>query len=89
MAARIKNGKVDMNRNLYQDIKKYDRETMQNFLDDIYETGLQTGLKSVSENVFDINKYIAKIGENLQEIKGIGAKKAAEIVALMQDLSQN
>ena len=58
MAARIKNGKVDMNRNLYQDIKKYDRETMQNFLDDIYETGLQTGLKSVSENVFDINKYM-------------------------------
>ena len=89
MAARIKNGKVDMNRNLYQDIKKYDRETMQDFLDDIYETGLQTGLKSVSENAFDINKYIAKVGENLQGVKGIGTKKVAEIVALMQNLSQN
>lgn len=89
MAARIKNGKVDMNRNLYQDIKKYDRDTMQNFLDDIYETGLQNGLKSVSENAFDINKYITDVSDKLQEIKGIGAKKATEIVAVMHDLLQN
>lgn len=87
---RVKNGKLDINRTMYKDIKKYDREQMNDFLQDIYETGVKNGcekgLQEASKGLSDTD--IVCFMENLQpeiaDIKGIGAVKLAEIMCVVK-----
>lgn len=87
---RVKNGKLDINRTMYKDIKKYDREQMNNFLQDIYETGLKNGHeKGVQEaskglSDTDIVCFMEKLRPEIADIKGIGAVKLTEIMCVVK-----
>lgn len=87
MVIKIKNGQVDMNRSQYQEIKKYDRNTLQNCMDEVYNIGFQDGAASISEKNY-ISDYITKVSDSLVNIKGIGAKKAAEITDIMIKIAE-
>lgn len=88
--ARVKNEKLDINRTMYKDIKKYDREQMNNFLQDIYETGLKNGHeKGLQEASKGLSKEKLKIKgtlilHDISKIKGIGPAKLAEIDSVLQ-----
>lgn len=70
---RVKNGKVEINRCLYKDIKKFDRATMENFLQDLYQQGVNDGKsKAKSFNIFD---FINQCCVQLVMTKGFGIKK--------------
>lgn len=87
---RVKNGKLDINRTMYKDIKKYDREQMNDFLQDIYETGVKNGyekgLQEASKGLSqeDIKVKGTLILHDISEIKGIGPAKLAEIDSILQ-----
>lgn len=88
--ARVKNGKLDINRCMYKDIKKYDREQMNEFLQDIYETGvkngyekgLQEGYKGLSKE--DVKEFLTTVEDEIKEIKGIGIVKLREIEIILE-----
>lgn len=88
---RVKNGKLDINRTMYKDIKKYDREQMNNFLQDIYETGLKNGhekglqeaSKGLSEEELTTKQIV--IVQEISGIKGIGPSKLAEIDLILKE----
>ena len=88
--ARVKDGKLDINRTMYKDIKKYDREQMNSFLQDIYETGVKNGyekgLQSSSKGLSGEEKENAKkcILNEISGIKGIGPSKLEEIGAILE-----
>lgn len=88
--ARVKDGKLDINRTMYKDIKKYDREQMNSFLQDIYETGVKNGyekgLQSSSKDLSDtdIVCFMEKLQSEIADIKGIGAVKLAEIMCVVK-----
>lgn len=87
---RVKNGKLDINRTMYKDIKKYDREQMNDFLQDIYETGVKNGcekgLQEASKGLSDtdIVCFMEKLQPEIADIKGIGAVKLAEIMCVVK-----
>lgn len=88
--ARVKNGKLDINRCIYKDIKKYDREQMNDFLQDIYETGVKNGyeksLQEASKGLSEenIKALIPEITQEIAEIKGIGIVKLMEIEKILK-----
>lgn len=89
--ARVKNGKLDINRCMYKDIKKYDREQMNDFLQDIYESGLKNGYekglqeasKGLSEEELKTKQIV--IVQEISGIKGIGPSKLAEIDLILKE----
>lgn len=87
---RVKNGKLDINRCMYKDIKKYDREQMNDFLQDVYETGAKNGyekgLQEASKGLSDtdIICFVEKLQPEIADIKGIGAVKLAEIMDVVK-----
>lgn len=87
---KVKNGKVDINRVLYKDIKRYDRETMQGFLQDIYESGIkkgyEKGLQEASKGLSEenIKALIPEITQEIAGIKGIGIVKLMEIEKILK-----
>lgn len=87
---RVKNGKLDINRTMYKDIKKYDREQMNDFLQEIYETGIkygyEAGLQGSSKDLSDtdIVCFMEKLQLEIADIKGIGAVKLAEIMRIVK-----
>lgn len=86
---KIKDGKPDINRNMYKDIKRFDRETMNAFLQDVYEIGVKKGCESTLQKA---SKEISKetLEETLEEIeldvsqlKGIGPVKLEQIMDIV------
>ena len=62
-----------LDRALYKKIKAMDRETMDNFIQNIYQTG-----KDATEVDFD------KLREDISKIKGIGESRLNEIMAVIE-----
>lgn len=65
----------EITRNVYKDVKKFDRQKFTNFCTDIYKFGFEDGQESVPG--IDLNK----IYEVIAATKGIGPKKMEEIKA--------
>ena len=69
---------VVINRKEYQDIKKKDHNQMNLYIQSIYKSGFEEGVKSVpGTDIADIEKV-------LLGIKGLGAKRVAAIVAALE-----
>lgn len=69
---------IVINRKQYQNIKKKDHNQMNVYLQNIYKSGFEEGVKSVpGTDIADIEKV-------LLGIKGLGAKRVAAIVAALE-----
>lgn len=88
---KVKNGKLDMNRVLYKDIKRYDRETMQEFLQDIYESGIkkgyEKGLQEASNGLSEgeTKNIVYNITQEIAGVKGIGLIKLKQIETILKE----
>lgn len=69
---------IVINRKEYQNIRKMDHNQMNLYLQNIYKSGFEEGVKSVpGTDIADIEKV-------LLGIKGLGAKRVAAIVAALE-----
>lgn len=68
---------IVINRKQYQDIKKMDHNQMNLYIQSIYKSGYAEGIKSVP------GMNIAEIKKALLSVKGIGEKKAKDIVIVL------
>ena len=69
---------IVINRKQYQDIKKMDHNQMNLYIQSIYKSGYAEGIKSVP------GMDIAEIKKALLSVKGIGEKKAKDIVIALE-----
>lgn len=69
---------IVINRKEYERIKRYDHNQMNNYVKSIYKSGFEDGKAAVP----GINiQYIADI---VKSVKGVGEKRAAEIVKTLE-----
>lgn len=68
---------VKINRNKYNEIRKMDHNSMEEYINDVYEKGLAAGMKigEAAAGSFDMNICLAAVSE----IKGIGQVKIEQI----------
>lgn len=77
---------IVINRKQYQSIKKMDHNQMNLCLQNIYKNAYMDGFKDGTESVPGID--IAEIKKTLLSVKGLGAKRVADILeALEKELS--
>nr|DAT17800.1 MAG TPA: 5'-3' exonuclease [Caudoviricetes sp.] len=69
---------IVINRKEYERIKRYDHNQMNNYVKSIYKSGFEDGKAAVPG--IDI-KYIADI---VRGVKGVGEKRAADIVKALE-----
>ena len=67
-----------LNRKKYQAIRKFDHNQMTSFLADLYRDGFASGKKAAEGLTLDEMKEV------LLQVKGIGEKKADDIVAAIE-----
>ena len=68
---------VTINRKEYEKIKKYDRTQMDRFLQSVYKSGFEDGKSSIKGIDF------SNVEKVLLTVKGIGEKKAKDIVIVL------
>lgn len=68
-----------LNRKLYKNIKKYDREQMESYLVNLYMEGYEDGKNDVPGVDVSVIKEIA------MNVKGVGEKRAEEIVRKIEE----
>lgn len=68
-----------LNRKVYKDIKKYDRQQMESFTRSIYETGFTDGYKEGAKTSQEIDLK-TKIVQVMQRTKGVGDKTIAKVI---------
>lgn len=68
----------ELNRKVYQSVKKMDHNQMNNFMQNMYDSGFKDGQASVP------TLDIGLIKKSLLSIKGIGEKKAADIIIAIE-----
>lgn len=68
-----------LNRKLYKNIKKYDREQMESYLVNLYMEGYEDGKNDVPGVDISVIKEIA------MNVKGVGEKRAEEIVRKIEE----
>ena len=68
----------ELNRKVYQSVKKMDHNQMNNFMQNMYNSGFKDGQASVP------GLDIGLIKKALLNIKGIGEKKAADILVAIE-----
>ncbi len=79
-----------LDRDTYRKIKKMDRESMQSFLDDIYESGRQkerevAASDPTGEDTDDTPELDMRVLEQqIKSIKGVGEKRAEEIMVVIE-----
>ena len=73
---------IVINRKEYQNIKKKDHNQMNAYLQSIYKTAYMDGFKDGTESVPGID--ISKISEILLGIKGLGAKRVADVLEALE-----
>ena len=78
-----------LDRDTYRKIKKMDRESMQSFLADIYESGRQKEREEesdpASEDADDSPELDMRVLEQqIKSIKGVGEKRAEEIMVVIE-----
>ena len=70
--------KFELNRKVYQSVKRMDHNQMNNFMQNMYDSGFKDGQASVP------TLDIGLIKKALLNIKGIGEKKASDIVVAIE-----
>lgn len=73
---------IVINRKEYQGIKKKDHNQMNLYLQNIYKNAYMDGFKAGTESVPGID--ISKISGILLGIKGLGAKRVADILEALE-----
>lgn len=68
-----------LNRKLYKNIKKYDREQMESYLVNLYMEGYEDGRNDVA------GVDVSAIKEIVMGVKGVGEKRADEIVRKIEE----
>ena len=68
-----------LNRKLYKNINKYDREQMESYLVNLYMEGYEDGRNDVP------GVDISVIKEIVMNVKGVGEKRAEEIVQKIEE----
>jgi hypothetical protein len=79
-----------LDRDTYRKIKKMDRESMQSFLADIYESGRQkereeagvTTDDAAAEDTPELDMRVLE--QQIKNIKGVGEKRAEEIMVVIE-----
>ena len=74
---------IVINRKQYQEIKKKDHNQMNVYLQNVYKNGFEEGVKSVS------GIDIAEIKKVLLSVKGLGAKRVADILEALEKEFEN
>lgn len=75
----MERSKYELNRKKYKDVKKMDHGQMSAFCDSIHEKGYEEG-KKAAKGLSD-----SEIMQTLIQIKGIGEKKAKDIVNALSE----
>lgn len=78
---------IVINRKEYQNIKKKDHNQMNVYLQNIYKNAYIDGFKAGTESVPGID--IAEIQKVLLSIKGLGAKRVADILEALEKEFEN
>lgn len=81
-----------LDRNLYRTIKKMDRNTLEGLLNDLFERGRKKGLAeagvivAVAEDDCDDDKTLdlRAVEADIKKIRGIGEKRAEEIMRIFE-----
>lgn len=68
----------ELNRKVYQSVKKMDHNQMNNFMQNMYDSGFKDGQASVP------TLDIGLIKKALLNVKGIGEKKASDIIVAIE-----
>ena len=68
----------ELNRKVYQSVKKMDHNQMNNFMQNMYNSGFKDGQTSVP------GLDISLIKKALLNVKGIGEKKTADIIVAIE-----
>ena len=68
----------ELNRKVYQSVKKMDHNQMNNFMQNMYDSGFKDGQASVP------GLDISLIKKALLSVKGIGEKKTADIIIAIE-----
>lgn len=70
-----------LNRKIYKDIKKYDREQMEEYLRLVYKEGFRDGAESANNADFKI-----KLVQVLNKTKGIGPKTIDKVLQTLKEV---
>lgn len=78
-----------LDRDTYRKIKKMDRESMQSFLNDVFESGRQKEREeagaTTDEAAADTSELDMRVLEQqIKSIKGVGEKRAEEIMVVIE-----
>ena len=81
-----------LDRNLYRTIKKMDRNTLEGLLNDLFERGRKKGLAEAgvivaeTEDDHDDDKTLdlRAVEADIKKIRGIGEKRAEEIMSIFE-----
>lgn len=73
---------IVINRKEYQSIRKMDHNQMNVYLQNIYKNAYMDGFKAGTESVPGID--IAEIKKTLLSVKGLGAKRVADILEALE-----
>ncbi len=72
---------IKLNREQYKNVKRMDHKQMETFIVNMYNEGFEDGKKAAGSRVKP-----SDIASVLVDIKGVGTKKAAEIMAAVNKL---
>lgn len=72
---------IKLNREQYKNVKRMDHKQMENFIVNMYNEGYEDGKAAAGKRVKP-----SDIAAALVDIKGVGTKKAAEIMAVVNKL---
>lgn len=72
---------IELNREQYKNVKRMDHKQMETFIVNVYNEGFEDGKKAAGSRVKP-----SDIASTLVDIKGVGTKKAAEIMAAVNKL---
>lgn len=78
------NEKLELDRNLYRTIKKMDRTALEGLLNDIFEKGRKKGNEEAVADVDDSAIDLRELEKEIKAIKGVGEKRAEEIMNLIE-----
>lgn len=72
-----------LNRKTYKIIKKYDRQQMENYIENIYKIGFKDGVDAGNNADFKI-----KLVELLDKTKGVGEKTTEKILNALKEMEK-
>ena len=76
--------KYVLDRTLYRSIKKMDRVALEGLLNNIFESGRKKGNEEAVANVDDSAIDLRELEKDIKAIKGVGEKRAEEIMSLIE-----